>query len=159
MPLLTGKAHTTDSGEIYYRVNTLFPDRLTLVFLHGLTVDGRMFAPQARAFHENYNLLIWDAPAHGHSMGGYIAQCFMEKYPGHSLQTAHGAMPQPATGSGSSEESSPLTARKTFAGFPVRWIKDAGHCSGLDAPEAVNAVISTFLSGIESNHETAVKTF
>ena len=116
MALLTGKTHTTDAGEIFYRVNTILPDRLTLVFLHGLTVDGRLFAPQAKTFHDKYNLLIWDAPAHGHSrpfplnfsymdmavwlheileaenirhpvlighsMGGYIAQCFMEKYPG-----------------------------------------------------------------------------
>ena len=116
MALLQGKQFTTESGTICYRTNTISPGRKTLVLLHGLTVDGRMFLPQVRAFHEAYNLLVWDAPGHGrsrpfpltftymdmavwlhdileaedikdpvligHSMGGYIAQCFLEQYPG-----------------------------------------------------------------------------
>ena len=86
------------------------------MLLHGLGADGRMMIPQAREFCNDYNLLVWDAPAHGrsspfsftftymdvarwlheileaegithpvligHSMGGYIAQCFMEQFPG-----------------------------------------------------------------------------
>ena len=116
MALLTGKQFQTEADTIYYRVNTVSPDRKTLVFLHGLGVDGRMFVPQAKALCDEYNLLIWDAPAHGNSrpfaltftymdmavwlhdileseeitrpvligqsMGGYIAQCFMEQFPG-----------------------------------------------------------------------------
>ena len=118
MALLTGKQYETESGLIRYRVNTFLPDRKTLVLLHGLGADGRMMIPQVRAFCNDYNLLVWDAPAHGksrpfpftfsymdiagwlheilekegvkqpvligHSMGGYIAQCFMEGYPGAS---------------------------------------------------------------------------
>ena len=282
MPLLTGKTHTTGSGEITYRVNTLLPDRLTLVFLHGLTVDGRLFAPQARAFHENYNLLIWDAPAHGHSrpfplnfsymdmavwlheileaenirhpvlighsMGGYIAQCFMEKYPGQAagfisidsapLQRhyltdlelwllehiepvyhaypwrallANGAWGNATTrygqrivkkifssygkedfcrlaGHGYRQLAAAYRADLSYeidrpallicgekdragsakrynkrwadeTGLPIRWIKNAGHCSGLDAPEAVNDVIRAFLSGISSDYERLSKPF
>ena len=116
MALLTGKQYHTDSGTIFYRVNTFLPDRKTLVLLHGIGADGRMMIPQARMFNPDYNLFVWDAPAHGrsrpfsltfsymdiakwlheilksegvnnpvligHSMGGYYAQCFMERYPG-----------------------------------------------------------------------------
>ena len=112
---ITQKRFHTATGDIYYRTNTIDPGRQTLVFLHGLTADGRMFVKQAKAFADTFNLVIWDAPAHGksrpfpltfsymdmaewlkgildtegirhpvlvgHSMGGYIAQCFLERYP------------------------------------------------------------------------------
>ena len=113
---LTVKTYNTPSGNILYRTNTLISERQTLVFLHGVGVDGRSFIPQIKAFKGIYNLLIWDMPAHGksrpfpitfslpdiatwlhdilalegisnpilvaHSMGGFIAQCFIQQYPG-----------------------------------------------------------------------------
>ena len=67
MALLTAKYYKTASGTICYRTNEINPNRRTLVLLHGLGADGRMMIPQVRAFHEDYNLLVWDAPGHGRS--------------------------------------------------------------------------------------------
>ena len=39
----------------------------TLFFLHGLTADHRMFENQTSEFESKYNILVWDAPAHGKS--------------------------------------------------------------------------------------------
>ena len=116
MSSLTPKKFHTSSGDIYYRTNMFESGRQTLVFLHGVAADGRSFIPQAKTFVNDFNLLIWDMPAHGksrpfpltftfgdavtwlheilaaegiskpilvaHSMGGYIAQCFMQQFPG-----------------------------------------------------------------------------
>lgn len=86
----------------------------TIVFLHGLTADHTMFDKQCDYFSGHYNIVVWDAPAHGksrpykeftypnavdalkqildahkinvaifvgQSMGGYIAQSFISRYP------------------------------------------------------------------------------
>ena len=269
MALLTEKQYHTDSGTIFYRVNTFLPDRKTLVLLHGIGADGRMMIPQARMFNSDYNLFVWDAPAHGrsrpfsltfsymdiakwlheilesegvnnpvligHSMGGYYAQCFMERYPGEAAgfvsidsgpmqkhymteaelwslehtELMYRAFPWSlllnlsARGNATSEygrrvcrkifevygkdelcrllaygfrqvakairedlsyqidcpcvlicgkkdhlgvvkSKNRLWARET--GYPIHWIEGAGHCSNLDAPDEVNALIRAFVA-------------
>ncbi|QYH19432.1 alpha/beta fold hydrolase [Corynebacterium aquatimens] len=55
-------------GRVAYWV-TREPDprRPWLVFLHGMLVDHRLFAPQLEHFGEAYNVLAWDSPAHSES--------------------------------------------------------------------------------------------
>ena len=50
MALLTGKTHTTDAGEVYYRTNVFEPGRQTLVYLHGAAADGRSFIGKYSAY-------------------------------------------------------------------------------------------------------------
>ncbi len=55
-------------GTIVYWISPDFdPSRDTLFFLHGLTADHTMFSPQLPAFRDKYNIIVWDAPAHGQS--------------------------------------------------------------------------------------------
>ena len=42
-------------------------DRPLIVFMHGATMDHRMFNAQAEALIPHFRLLIWDARGHGHS--------------------------------------------------------------------------------------------
>ena len=98
----------------YWRSDVLDLSRDTLFFLHGLTGDHTMFEQQFSTFEEHYNIIAWDAPAHGESrpysdftyenaanglkkildecgihmvvligqsMGGFIAQAFICRYP------------------------------------------------------------------------------
>lgn len=110
------KHFQTQCGIIHYWINTLNPDRPTLVMLPGLTADHRLFDKQVEAFESEYNLLVWDAPGHaasrpfelsfslmdkaewlraileaesikrpiivGQSMGGYVSQAFIQRFPG-----------------------------------------------------------------------------
>ncbi len=112
---MTRKSVSTASGEVvYYTSENWDCGRDTLVFLHGLTADHTMFDPQFEYFKVKYNIIAWDAPAHGksrpfadftypkaaealkqifdengvtsasiagQSMGGYIAQSFIKRYP------------------------------------------------------------------------------
>ncbi len=105
----------TDRGRVFYlRSDSWDVGRDTLFFLHGLTADHSMFDAQIPAFEREYNLLTWDAPAHGRSrpfaefrfadtagymksildgngaerviligqsLGGYLAQSFIKRYP------------------------------------------------------------------------------
>lgn len=102
-------------GNIVYWKSDIFElSRDTLFFLHGLTADHTMFEQQFPFFEDAYNIIAWDAPAHGESrpylrftyenasnglkkildecgvsnavligqsMGGYIAQSFICRYP------------------------------------------------------------------------------
>lgn len=66
--MLREKTINTKSGRVFYWVTEPWhPERSVLVFLHGLTADHTMFAPQISHFAPKYNLLLWDAPAHGKS--------------------------------------------------------------------------------------------
>lgn len=105
----------TDKGKVFYwRSDDWDANRETIFFLHGLTADHSMFDGQIPAFEEEYNILIWDTPAHGksrpfdefdfgdtseyiknildnnsvdqvvlagQSLGGYLAQSFIKRYP------------------------------------------------------------------------------
>lgn len=55
-------------GKIVYWKSDVFDlSRDTLFFLHGLTGDHSMFEQQFPAFKDRYNIIAWDAPAHGES--------------------------------------------------------------------------------------------
>lgn len=105
----------TERGTVHYwRSDAFLSDRATLVFLHGLTADHTLFDKQVEYFSPDYNILVWDAPAHGksrpyrdftypnaaenlkkifeennietpimigQSMGGFITQSFLIRYP------------------------------------------------------------------------------
>lgn len=56
----------TQNGTIHYWISEDWHGkRETLIFLHGLTADHTMFESQVTYFDKNYNVLVWDAPAHG----------------------------------------------------------------------------------------------
>lgn len=58
----------TDKGRVYYwQSNNWNVHADTLFFLHGLTADHSMFDEQIAYFKKEYNVLTWDAPAHGKS--------------------------------------------------------------------------------------------
>lgn len=61
------KTYTTPSGTIHYWIHMIADDLTTLVFLPGLTADHRLFDKQIEYFKNQYNVLVWDAPAHGAS--------------------------------------------------------------------------------------------
>lgn len=62
------KVHTSPRGNVHYWVTENFdPAHQTLVFLHGLTADHTMFNKQLPYFEASYNIVVWDAPAHGKS--------------------------------------------------------------------------------------------
>ena len=58
------KIYNTPSGTIHYWTDIIEPDRVTLVFLPGLTADHRLFERQTEYFAGKYNVLVWDAPGH-----------------------------------------------------------------------------------------------
>lgn len=66
MPL-SERTYSTPLGTIRYWVNGFVSERPCLVFLPGLTADHTLFDKQVEAFAEEYNILVWDAPAHGQS--------------------------------------------------------------------------------------------
>ena len=51
----------------YWISNNVRPEKETLFFLHGLTADHTMFEQQIRCFDKGFNIIAWDAPAHGES--------------------------------------------------------------------------------------------
>jgi len=61
------KTHVTALGTIHYWVHMVDGEKVTLVFLPGLTADHRLFDRQVEYFEGRYNVLVWDAPAHGAS--------------------------------------------------------------------------------------------
>lgn len=56
---------TTDAGIYYETTGTGYP----LVMLHGVTLDGRMWEEQVRAFAPHYRCITVDRRAHGRSAG------------------------------------------------------------------------------------------
>ena len=109
---MTENSYKTPCGCIHYFVNIIDKQRITLVFLPGLTADHRLFEKQTEYFENKQNVFVWDAPSHalsrpfansyrlsdmaewlykilvkeeiynpiiiGQSMGGYLAQMYME---------------------------------------------------------------------------------
>lgn len=61
------KTYTTPLGTIHYWIHMIAADSATLVFLPGLTADHRLFEKQIEYFNNQWNVLVWDAPAHGAS--------------------------------------------------------------------------------------------
>lgn len=61
------RALNTGGGSVVYWISPTAPARPWLVFLHGLGSDHRLFDSQYPHFAKRYNLLTWDAPAHGDS--------------------------------------------------------------------------------------------
>lgn len=112
---MTEKSVTAASGNVvYYASDDWDSCKSTIVFLHGLTGDHTMFERQFEYFKDKYNIIAWDAPAHGksrpfedftygkaaealkqildetgvtsavlvgQSMGGFISQSFIKRYP------------------------------------------------------------------------------
>lgn len=58
------KIHTIPLGNIYYWTNLIDKEKITLVFLPGLTADHRLFEKQLEYFEYKYNVFVWDAPGH-----------------------------------------------------------------------------------------------
>lgn len=60
--------HDTANGKIHFWLSeSISSNRLTLVFLPGLTADHRLFERQTAQFENRYNVLVWDAPGHAAS--------------------------------------------------------------------------------------------
>ena len=75
----------TDKGKLCYWQSDPWKNGAdTLFFMHGLSADHTMFDDQAAFFEKEYNILAWDAPAHGrsrpfasfsiHEAAGYIRE-------------------------------------------------------------------------------------
>lgn len=63
---MTEKSILSQRGRTYYWTNSKHSP-ISLVFLPGLTANHHLFDRQTEAFSEQYNILVWDAPAHGKS--------------------------------------------------------------------------------------------
>lgn len=61
------KCLKTDFGNVFYWITDYDNRKQTLFFLHGMTGDHSMFQGQADYFSGKYNIILWDAPAHGKS--------------------------------------------------------------------------------------------
>ncbi|MDO4175251.1 MAG: alpha/beta hydrolase [Eubacteriales bacterium] len=62
------KTMDTANGVVHYWISEKWDAaRETMVFLHGITADHTMFEGQIAYFSGIYNLIAWDAPAHGKS--------------------------------------------------------------------------------------------
>ena len=53
--------------KIYYRTNNFKPDRLTLVFVHGVSGSSSAWWPYEKIFENKYNILNYDIRGHGMS--------------------------------------------------------------------------------------------
>jgi len=61
------KVYKTSSGPIHYWINILDINKITLIFLPGLTADHRLFEKQIEYFENKFNVFVWDAPGHAAS--------------------------------------------------------------------------------------------
>ena len=64
---MTERIYETTCGTIHYWMNGIDEDKITLVFLPGLTADHRLFEKQIEYFKGKYNVFVWDAPGHAAS--------------------------------------------------------------------------------------------
>ena len=60
---MTENSYKTPCGCIHYFVNIIDKQRITLVFLPGLTADHRLFEKQTEYFENKQNVFVWDAPS------------------------------------------------------------------------------------------------
>ena len=66
--MLIEKQLVTESGNIHYWISDyVSKDKNTIFFLHGLTASHDLFVNQIPYFSKDYNIITWDAPAHGAS--------------------------------------------------------------------------------------------
>lgn len=56
-----------ENGIVFYWHTNIDLTKKTLFFLHGLTANHTMFDNQVAFFADKYNVIVWDAPAHGKS--------------------------------------------------------------------------------------------
>ncbi len=62
------KVLVTESGNVHYWISDVIDrERATIFFLHGLTASHHLFDRQVEFFGDRYNVIAWDAPAHGAS--------------------------------------------------------------------------------------------
>ena len=61
---MTENSYKTPCGCIHYFVNIIDKQKITLVFLPGLTADHRLFEKQTEYFENKQNVFVWDAPSH-----------------------------------------------------------------------------------------------
>jgi len=62
------KEYKTEYGNVHYWISKDWDSsRRTIFFLHGLTASHRLFNKQVNYFKKDYNVICWDAPAHGAS--------------------------------------------------------------------------------------------
>lgn len=73
------KTYITPLGTIHYWIHMIAADSATLVFLPGLTADHRLFEKQIEYFKNQWNVLVWDAPAHGASWPFQFDFALMDK--------------------------------------------------------------------------------
>jgi len=63
--------HYFDNNKIYYRTNEFKPDKITLVFIHGVSGSCSAWWPYEKIFENNYqnkyNILTYDLRGHGMS--------------------------------------------------------------------------------------------
>ncbi len=60
------KSVSSERGKTYYWTEKR-DSPFTLVFLPGLTANHHLFDQQIEEFSKQYNIIVWDAPAHGKS--------------------------------------------------------------------------------------------
>lgn len=68
-------------NEIYYRTNEFKPNRITLVFVHGVSGSCSAWLPYEKIFENKYNVLTYDIRGHGKSKkfpnyADYDMKCF-----------------------------------------------------------------------------------
>ena len=61
---MTENSYKTPCGFIHYFVNIIDKQKITLVFLPGLTADHMLFEKQTEYFENKQNVFVWDAPSH-----------------------------------------------------------------------------------------------
>ena len=54
-----------DNNRIYYRTNEFKPDRITLVFVHGVSGSSSAWLSYESIFENKYNILFYDIRGHG----------------------------------------------------------------------------------------------
>ena len=53
------KVYSTPFGNIHYWINIIDKNKVTLVFLPGLTADHRLFDKQVEYFENKYNVFVF----------------------------------------------------------------------------------------------------